>query len=589
MIILTGPVHRSLISAMPQSLLTRQNERLQIPSPPFAWQAVFAIVLATVQLAVADSPPALVLTARSADSLIDNAQRLLETAGVPEREAQLRQVLTFVNNLNGLDHERTLGVLVYLSADHPREPELIVCLPVRSLDDLFASLAPIPNLTLTRDADPDSWVLRGGDKSLFIRMQDGYAFVAQHRERLSAPLPALGELTEPQATDDLAVTLNTAGIPRALVDKALNDLHAQGRRDAERKSSESDAEFGLRSRLQADVVWVIEHALREMDHATIGIRWPRDVGRLELAATVRIPPQTELARAVSAVSADGTQFQSIIAADAPFAAATTWTLSGETRQLAADAVAQLRRNIERRMQQDGSINGPAAQPIRQILDVMTATVDGGQVDGGVVFQGDKPGAMLLLAGTRIANAADMASALETLLPLIAESEAVADLELNAVEAGGVSLHRVTLQEIRKQDEWLYGPDVGLYLGAGRDAVWLALGGFDREARLQELLAREPVAARTAPPLLQLDARLSPWLEAGVAVEGKRPHWLGIASAALAGGRDQVHVEVIAAEDGLHLNATLDEAYIRVLTAVWRAKHQPADAAAPRKFAAPKRP
>lgn len=556
----------------------------------FVW-----IGLATPRFAITAEPrpaaPVLVASARSAAELIEQAERVLTTAGAEQRAVQLRQILTTLDGLNGLDHDRPLGFLVYLNVDvgEKRDPDLVAFIPVLKIEDLQASLGPIDKLKLVPGDNDGWWELRGGRNSIPVRLHNGYAFAAVRKELLADPLPAIADWITPHADFDLAVTLHTAGVPEDAIENVLADVHAQFAREAQRKPSESDGEHRFRLDLQNGLGWLVERGLRDVDHATLGLRLPLDGGRIEVDAELSMSPDTDLARAVAGVAAQTSFFHALHSADMPLAAVTTWTLAGGVQQAAVDAVATLRRDLERRMQQDGTANGPAAPPIRKILDALDASVAGGRFDGSLLFAGDRPGAMLLLAATRIESAQDVAAALEALLPLIAETEAVADLELDAVQVEGIDLHRVTLQAIRKQDEWLYGPDVGLYLGAGRNVMWLAVGGFEREMQIKELLARVPATNGAAPPLLQIDFRLTPWLAAGVGPGGKGPPWMGPARDAFPDGRDRVHLELTTGRDGLHLQAALDEGYIRLLGAAWRAKQRGAASIPAPNLAAPKKP
>jgi hypothetical protein len=294
---------------------------------------------------------------------------------------------------------------------------------------------------------------------------------------------------------------------------------------------------------------------------------------------------------MTGLTGDASQFNAFIGNDVPLGVATNWTLSGDAKQLASDLVARLRKDIERHMEEDGTSSGPAAEPIRQILDALAATVADGRIDGSLQFRGERPGAMLLLAATRVSEAPQVAKSFEELLPLIAETPSIADLEMNAVRVDGLNMHRLMFKAIRRQDEWLYGPDLGLYLGSGRGALWMAVGGYEREAQLQELL--KPSADQKdsgSPPVLSVDLRLAPWLAAETGPNGKQPAWLNLARDAFANGGDRLQAELTAGRGELRLQGSLEAGYIRLLGDVWRAKHRPKSSEnTPSNLAAPRLP
>ncbi|MBL8848884.1 MAG: hypothetical protein JNG89_04340, partial [Planctomycetaceae bacterium] len=413
--------------------------------------AAVAIGLSLLRIAVAEersAAPSLVLTARSAADLIDNVDRLLTIAGAPERVAQMRGVLQALDGLNGVDHDRPLGVLAYLSPVAGKEPELVIFVPIRSMDDLQQTAARVPQVTLAARADDGWWELRAGPKTLPLRLSADYAFVAQRDELLADPLPIIADVASPEGDFDLSLTLRTDGIPAALLARTLADLQAQQDRDLQRKAGESDDDFALRAGLLKEAGWLVEHTLRDVTSATVGMRLGDDSDIVAVDARIVTRPDSELSRALQAVPADASLFQSLLDADAPLAAVASCKLTGGVHRIAQDALANIRRDVEHRMEQDGTANGPAAPPIRRILDAFAATVADGRINGCLRFDGERPGAMLLISATRLADDPGVADALESLLPLIAETPAVADLEMNAIEVDGIRLHRLTLQDVR---------------------------------------------------------------------------------------------------------------------------------------------
>lgn len=566
-------------------------ERACVVWPRSAGRAVLCALLIAGTLAAADeirpAVPSLVISASGFDRLTGDGLRLLELSGATQRAEQLQGVLTLVGSSRGVDRDRPLGVFVYLSPEAKQDPQLIAFLPVSTMSDLQQSLAPFKRITLVSLETPGWWELRAGQTIIPIRHTEGYAFVALKKELLSDPLPSVDEWSRAHAEYDVAATVQRAGIPQAVLDRALADLHEQFERDVRKQPEESDRDHKFRTRVARSMSGLIEHTLQEFDRTTIGVTLSQDTGEFRFDAIISATDGSELARIMSGLAGDASQFDALVGGDAPLGANANWKLSGDAQELATDLMARLRQDIERNMDADGTSAGPAAEPIRQILDALAATIADGQIDGGLQFRGERPGAMLLLAQTRLSDAPQVAESVESLLPLIAETPSIADLEMNAVSVDGIDLHRLTFKSIRRQDEWLYGPDLGLYLGSGRDALWLAVGGYDREAQLQELLERPAVVAGKAPaPVLRVDLQLAPWLAAETGPNGKQPRWLSLARDAFAAGDDRLQVELTSGRNELRLRGTLEAGYIRLLGAVWRAKHQPGSDGTPSNLAAP---
>jgi len=576
-----------LPAILPCSTWSPVDERAWLRS---AVRAVLCVLLIVGTLAAADEirpdVPSLVISASGFDRLTGDGLRLLELAGAIQRADQLQGALTLVGSSRGVDRDRPLGLFVYLSPEAKQDPQLIAFLPVSKMDDLQQSLAPFQRIKLVSLDTPGWWELRAGQTTIPIRHADGYAFVALRKELLSDPLPSVDEWSRAHAEHDVAATVLRAGIPQPVIDRALADLHEQAERDVQRQPGESERDHEFRSRVVRSLSGLVEQTLQQFDHTTVGVTLSQDSGEFQVDAVISATGGSDLAAIMSGLAGNASQFDALRSNDAPLGATANWTLSGNAQQLATDLMARLRQDIERRMDEDGTSAGPAAEPIRQILDALAATIADGQIDGGLQFRGERPGAMLLLAQARLSDAPEVANSLEDLLPLIAETPSISDLEMNAVRGDGLQLHRLTFESIRRQDEWLYGPDLGLYLGAGRGALWLAVGGYDRETQLQELLSRPAAAGDTLPPVLRVDLQLAPWLEADTGPNGKQPKWLNLARNAFAEGDDRLQLELTAGRAGLRLRGTLEAGYIRLLGAVWRAKHRPESDGNPSNLAAP---
>ncbi|MBL8848263.1 MAG: hypothetical protein JNG89_01205, partial [Planctomycetaceae bacterium] len=115
-------------------------------------------------------------------------------------------------------------------------------------------------------------------------------------------------------------------------------------------------------------------------------------------------------------------------------------------------------------------------------------------------------------------------------------------------------------------------------------------GFEREDQIRNLLAAvpDPTDAVT-PPLLRVDLRLGPWLTVDPADMSKGPRWLNLARDAFAAGGDRLQLELTAQRGELRLHGTLEEGYIRLLGAAWRAKHNQSTSPPSRNLAAPVQP
>jgi hypothetical protein len=244
-------------------------------------------------------------------------------------------------------------------------------------------------------------------------------------------------------------------------------------------------------------------------------------------------------------------------------------LSPDAQAIAADLIDQARTQIGQGLKVD--LKDPASEqlPVRKLIDAIDGTVQNGRIDGMVQFLGDPPAKMVMVAALGMAHADDVALALEQLLPLVGLSPEVRKLEMNFAQAGGVSFHRITGQKVRMQDEQLYGADLALYVGAGRDALWVALGGAQTPELLEDVMTAavdggSNDASRV--PLLHAAVHLTNWIGVvgdGTGAEAQR--FIEAARTAFSDPeQDGLAVELGPTDQGLRFHAKVDEGYIRLL-------------------------
>ena len=515
--------------------------------------------------------PTFVICTRSVDALIQRAEHVLTLAGAEDRIDRMREIITFLNDLDGVDRKQPVGLFVYVPPPGA-EPEVVGFIPVARLDNLRQTVTRIDGLNVSPGDADDEWILQSGEKTLHVRIADDYAYVAQNRSRLAGTLPDVVEHTR-DLTDqyDAAVSFRRSGLPPIYSAAVMAKLHQDAASDLLRKEHESDSEYRLRKRASESLMWLVEQVVTSSERATIGLSLAGEDQTIKLDAILQATEQSELARLLGSLA--GEESGPAIADDdaVGLQVDTSLTLTGEGRDVLSEVVRQLRAEVDRDLGKDPSARAVLEQPLSVILDSLEGTVEAGRFQGALRIMGDAPGQMVMLAGIRIEQADDVGEALREFLPFLAHSEDVRRIDLDAGSAADVDFHRIVHKQVRKQDRFLYGPEPGLYLGAGRGALWLALGGSETPHVLRRAVT-DAVEHQTRPatagplPLLMVDIRMTPWIEFIRSGTGNREKaFAAAAQAAFADThRDRLHAELTAREGELRLSVRMDEAYLRML-------------------------
>lgn len=522
-----------------------------------------------------DAPPrspAAVVCAADLDRVLDHLDYVLRLGDAEARMQQLRSILTGLNDLQGIDRSRPVGLLLYPPSSGGGDPDAIAFVPVSSMEDLEISLKISNQVSLVPLEEEGRWELRGPDNSVPIRVQEGYAFVTQKGELLEGTLPDVAALTASIAERyDLGIVVLREGLPQQALDAAIAKLHTDSEQDRERRSGESDAEYALRNRISRSFEQIIEYGITDFEQVSLGLTISEEEQQAELEALLDVRPDGPFAGYIQSLAASQSQFAVVDPEAAALSATSSWTLSGEGTDIVSQLLQQVREQVGRQLQQDFTASSSAEHPVRRVLDALDATVAAGRMDGIVTFAGDRPGGMVLVGAAHLEHSTEVAQAVEQILPHVAQSPDVSALELNAFEAGGVSVHRIVPAKVRKQDERLYGPDVALHVGIGRDAIWIALGGAEAPRVLTEFIdasaqsAGKP-AAEGAPPLLALDVHLATWIGlAGTGGTGEQRGFIEAARVAFADpDQDGLRALLTPGDNGLRLAVQVDEGYLRLL-------------------------
>ena len=537
--------------------------------------AALMAVAANRQAAVDDAAPrspAAVFCAADLDRVLGHLDHLLRLGNAESRMQQLRSILAGLNDLKGIDRSRPVGLFLYPPSSGGGDPDAIAFVPVSSMEDLQVSLRISNQVSLVPLEEEGRWELRGPDNSVPIRVQDGYAFVTQKGELLDGTLPDVAALTASIAERyDLGIVVLREGLPQQALDAAIAKLHADSERDRERRDAESDAEYALRSRISRSLEQIIEYGITDFEQVSLGLTISEEEQQAELETLLDVRPDGPFAGYLQSLAASRSQFAVVDPDAAALSASSAWTLSGEGTDIASQLLQQVREQVGRQLEEDFTASTSAGHPVRRVLDALDATVTAGRMDGIVTFAGDRPGGMVLVGAAHLEHSTEVAQAVEQILPYVAQSPDVSALELNAFEAGGVSVHRIVPAKVRKQDERLYGPDAALHVGIGRDAIWIALGGAEAPRVLTEFIeasaqADGDSATGSTPPLLALDVHLSTWIGlAGTGGTGEQRGFIEAARVAFAvPDQDGLRAVLTPGDRGLRLAVQVDEGYLRLL-------------------------
>jgi hypothetical protein len=524
-----------------------------------------------------DRKPFALLSIASLDRALDDLEFVLDSAGQADRALKVRTVLDVLNRFEALDQDRPLGLLLYLPATPPHKPEAVAFLPVPDFDRLEDTIAAMQRFSLEREADSSRFELHTPDKTLAGLHSGDWVFLTEHESLLDGPLSDhLAAAPTDFEGHDAVLTLRRDGIPETVFEEALRKLHSDLEQDLERRDEETVAEHRFRSRVSRAIVATIERFLTDAENAMIGLEVSEVDKQARMEVRLKAEAGSPLSQRLEGLARPDSRFSAIAQETAPLTIAATWRLNGEPADIASELLAHVRSHVAGTTEQPRERPGP--HPFERILTALSETIDAGQLDGLVQFVDAPDGKFVLVAGVHLEESDSVAIALRDIMQYLAQSnsDGKQTVAVNALQVGDVWLHRIRGKNVRRQDRRLYGDDVALFVGAGRDAIWFAVGGAHTQTALQRVILAELPSSPDdgqSLPLFEASMHFSNWIELAGTGQTEREQKLFEAArrAFRDAEEDGLHLELFADETGMQLYVEAERGYIRLLGVVLAAR------------------
>jgi hypothetical protein len=508
--------------------------------------------------------PAVVLSVRSVDAMLQDVDHLLDAGEVPRYSEIVRGFIANLNDLRGLDRGRPLGAMLFLDpADPDAEPQPAVLLPLTDIALVQEMVAATGNSLQPTEAS-DLFELRLGNDRMRLRTFDSYAVVTadgmESPEFAESRIHSL--LSETLGSFDVAISVRRQGIPPAAFQRAVQSLHANAGRDDMRRTGEADREWEFRQSVQHSVRGLANDVLMQTEEIHAGWSISNDNPGASLSAKLSFAEGT-LADLIEQ-SFDGLhRFNAGEASSCPLAVTASMQLNQRGRNLAVEALELIRIKVAGQLEK--SLPEDEAATAMLAFDALRATLHNGRIEATAQFRRAEPERFVLVAGALVEEAEQFDRTARVLLPHAAEGEDVRNVTLDVANAAGLAVHRIRGMEVRPQDARLYGEDAAMHLAAGERAVWLAVGGpAAPEAMATAISASKQ--AQPSPGAAHLDLHVRPWAEWSAAHGGEKERRFAelVRSVFADRGDDRLQATLMAEDGGLRLNVQVDEGLLRVL-------------------------
>jgi hypothetical protein len=448
--------------------------------------------------------PTVVLSLKSLDELLDDADFLGEAVGQPGLKAQAETTIdALTGGADGIDRERPLGFYWKMIDSGPNNlGNLVVFLPI-SDEDNFEKLVRkfLPDLQV----EDDKWsITLPGMPRLHATFANEYFFVSNSPEELSD----LAEVEKiASAEQDISVEINLSSIPKQAKELYLAIVE-QGARQQMANDPQPANEAEARGR-ELGAEWTLG-ALKAITNEGNRLNFTVDVDSETRMATVDFgltgTPNTSLAKALTSYGKTTSAFAAIAAEDAPLhlliSLPTTGVLDkmddlfaaiGSSANTAIDKDETLKDDADRKAARDVA---------NRLIAIVKATVKSGAVHSVLILEQGDGDTARIVGGTKVAKGDDAGKLWDDILKLSKESPDLAKVKSDVAKHAGARIHAITTDADEKQTA-LFGNDP-THLAIRADSLWLSLGGGNLEGLKKALdLSGKKAAKPQAPISLRL--------------------------------------------------------------------------------------
>lgn len=522
---------------------------------------------AVLQAEAPHREPVAVAYLSSIDGALNDVEYIVSAGGRPELATMIRGFVTNLNNLDGIDRTKPIGLYAFVPLDlsgGKKDPDIVGFIPVTSVESLQKTAHLSNVLSLEGTDKPNRYEFKTPDKSFSVLVQQGHAFVTEKSGLLDQPLAMPEPLTSPLVGQyDIVVQLRKEGVPKLLWDLVM--FGAVGELDKQIQKLKSDSSPEKQAQLRG--VQLIRSTtiatLSEVKSGWIGLKISQEDKTAQVDVKLQFADNGKVGTSLLGLVQGPSPLANSMA-DAAGMVHLRVNVPGDVTRLATDGI-QIALDKKDPL---ANIPEPHRSSVSSILDAVTRTVEQGQADVLLQFTGEPQTGMTAIAGIHVAEGQKLADSLTKLLPEVRNSDKVENVTMDAGTARGVKFARIDGHASGEKEKLFYGGQPSLYVGIQPDTIWLLVGDNDAIQDFESLETNATATRVSDGNLAEVKLHLSDWLSLlGQAKDQKTRDFTAAARSAIKDpDHDAVSLSIRPESDGLKVSLKLDEVYLSLIGA-----------------------
>lgn len=529
--------------------------------------------------------PIVIINFASVERILQDIDLVFELAERPEIAEIASASLANVNDLEGIDQNKNLGVEVFLKTGLLPQPVFVSYLPVskiRSFIETLEALIPGDEKRIKKDTKRDDiYTIDGRRGESIIRLQDAYAHMLFRGGETDETLDMIssrdfGDPTQSFQTltndYDLSVKLDFSAIPELMRTTFLGFFRTAIETQLQQRDNETDAAYELRRMSGKQNLESIEYMLNEAQELVLGARVDQEEKQGKIDILIKARPNSDLARDIKNVPGKASYFSKITSREnLPVAVSMSMNLARRDRKTYLNFLTYFEKQLaEKLLTEDERLQ--KNHSVQQFFAPIKSVVDKGHLDLFAQLVATPSKKFALIGGMKVSPSTNLPAALLDLVNRV-EQRAGNGVKIytNAETVQGIALHQLqpnmkTADD--KQNRFLGGVP-SLYVGADSQVIWFAMGTEIAVGALNEAIEQinnaSPEARkeqRTAP--FQAEFHMRPWLRLFSEAEIDQSGIMKIFDGAFQKENDSILITTQPLETGIRTRIQVDEGYLKLL-------------------------
>jgi hypothetical protein len=507
--------------------------------------------------------PGVIVSIANLKEQLDDIGYLLDGSGFGQFKFMMNmQAKEF---LKGVDMERPAGVLLYFESGAPM-PKVVGFVPISNMDDVMNSIGSFAEVE-EQDNDVISLKMDNGNE-LFAKEREGLAFLSNDVENLAdLPQDPLKLIDNLPGAYNIAVRVFGERIPEETRAALLEQIR-QGLNQQLENMEDSDDEMADLQRANMELqMQQIEAFINETELAELGMSIGKETNNLAFDCRLIGKPGSKFAKQVDLARNHKTRFAGFLMKDAAFHGVSHSVISPDDVPAIEKMIDDLHKTLGEKLAENDEMSDDERTAVESLIETLLktakATVNQGMVDFGFVGQ-TKGSQINVAAAMESADPSAVEAEFKKIAPLAKKrSDDKLEINLDAYSANGATFHefKVAIPEGEEEARKVFGEQMAIQVGFGKDVVFLGLGDGARD------LLQQAMSNSAAPPpdlaMTEVNVYLSRILDMVASVQDDKMV-TKMAEKLKENGRDRISISGKAIDNGVVTRLEIQDGFLSLI-------------------------